>query len=98
MDRKNLNISLNVGLYLAFLGLLFTGIHLGWTTARGMQNHAWEELHEKLALLFTVGALAHLWLHWAWIKAVVLGGANGRLWLGAAGLGLVLALTLPWVL
>lgn len=98
MDRKTFNIWLNVGLYLAFLGLVFTGIRLGWTTARGMQKHTWQEVHEKLALLFTVGALAHLSLHWAWIRAVLLNGVNGRRWLGLAGSGLVLALALPWFL
>ena len=98
MDKVKLNKVLNITLYCAFLGLVFTGILLAWALPHGASKHEWAEIHEKLAIVITLGVLAHLWLHWAWIRSFFNLNQRRKAGLWIAALGLALALLLPWVL
>lgn len=91
----------NAALYLVTCALIGTGLMLelrmdeedGPARILGMGQDDWGELHFCIAIGFVALALLHLFLNWAWIKALVT-KAKWPVPALAVGLALVLALLL----
>jgi len=119
MTRHSVNVALNTLLFAALVSLALSGFVMDFAFEHGhghgqgqggqwlgVSRHGWQELHSICAYLFVGASLAHLYLHWAWIRQVLLGGPGAsalRRSAGMAGLGLAVALlasalTLPFLL
>jgi uncharacterized BrkB/YihY/UPF0761 family membrane protein len=101
-----LNRALNLLLYLNFCILSGTGLLLwlrlphrqGGPTrpeAFGLGRHEWGDLHSWLSVLFIALIVAHLVLHWKWLRTVAAKQHPALLWGGLmAGLAILLAFLL----
>ena len=69
----------------------------------GLTRHEWGEIHFFIAMAFVVLLVAHLVLHWSWIKATAFGvkGCPRSLTRKIIALGMLLfaifVLLLPWI-
>ena len=83
-SRVNLGLDLTIGL--AFLAEAVSGFvlwfalpHVGFQGGRGLgvastfllSRAAWLAIHDWAAVLISMGILAHVALHWAWIQCVL---------------------------
>ena len=86
MNKSRVNLGLDLAIGLAFLAEAVSGFvlwfalpHVGFQGGRGLgvantfllSRVAWLAIHDWAAVLISVGILAHVALHWAWIKCVV---------------------------
>ena len=90
MARGTIHWILDVGLFLAFLALLLTGLLMAFTlppgsggaTVWGWTRHEWGDLHFWIALAALTLVATHLALHWNWVHIV-----TRKLFTRAAGPG-----------
>lgn len=77
MKRNTLNFLLDGALALLMLGLLGTGLLMRFVLPPGSgrhrlvwgwNRHDWGDVHWWLVIVFLVVLLAHLALHWQWIR------------------------------
>jgi len=86
MNKSRVNLGLDLTIGLAFLAEAISGFvlwfalpHVGFQGGRGLgvastfllSRTAWLAIHDWAAVLISAGILAHVALHWSWIKCVV---------------------------
>ncbi|HPS54087.1 MAG TPA: DUF4405 domain-containing protein [Sedimentisphaerales bacterium] len=75
MNRPKLNFIIDIAMFVAMLGLIWTGI-LIWTvlpsghglTLWGLNKHEFGEIHTYFGVALLVLSGLHLWLHWGWFS------------------------------
>lgn len=78
MKKTDANFLIDLTSFLAFLGLIMTGLVLfialphgsGKAVIWGMTRHEWGDVHFWLAVGFVVLMGIHLVLHWNWVKCM----------------------------
>jgi hypothetical protein len=75
MKKKSLNFWINIGIFIDFILVVFTGIvlrefsvDLSGCTVLGVPRKELADLHWVLSLSIIVFIFAHLVLHWGWAK------------------------------
>jgi len=75
MTRKSINFWIDIGIFMAFILAVFTGIvlrefpvDLSGCTVLGVPRKELADLHWVLALSMILCIFAHLVLHWSWAK------------------------------
>lgn len=113
MRKAHLNFLIEILTMLALIGLLATGALLEWRlppgregghglTWLGYTRHGWGDVHFWLGVAFIVLLVAHIWMHWRWIRGMVRGRDARRARLRMAGLAaaivvLLALLAVPWL-
>jgi uncharacterized membrane protein (UPF0182 family) len=76
MKKTATNFSMDILLFIVLLSQSFTGIilhrvpsELSDNTVLGLTRYTWGTLHWVVSLLFVVVILAHIILHWSWMKS-----------------------------
>lgn len=108
-DKAKRNFWVDVATAFVFAAMLSTGILLEWVlvpgrfggrglTWLGLDRHAWGDVHFWLAVALVGLIVAHVVLHWTWVKACwkrCLGSARSvRTWVAVALLATLVALPL----
>ena len=80
MKKTDTKYWLDVILFIAMFGLVFTGVIMAFFTSSGpyveeiskyfmkLHRHQWGIIHFYFALVFSVLIIIHLILEWTWIK------------------------------
>ncbi len=82
MSRSSLNAIVDAAAFAAFVFLAATGAVIRYvlppgtghfSTLWGMDRHEWGNVHFWIAVALMVAIAIHVYLHWAWVVAVVKG-------------------------
>lgn len=70
MNKKKINLSIEVLIFMTFLFLAVTGLVFRFAPAERQVEQPWLILHYWIGMLMLGSIAVHLVLHWQWIKAV----------------------------
>jgi hypothetical protein len=75
MEKSKINFWLDMAVFIDFVGVIFTGVLLHRFPPEtkenlilGINRYDWGDLHWVLCLALITLTIAHLVLHWSWIK------------------------------
>jgi hypothetical protein len=104
--RATINRVLDLLLYFEFCALTGIGLMLAWRLPPGSQGgrgltvldmcrHEWGDIHLWVGIAFIATVVAHLLMHWKWLKTVASRMRSWPLWGGLlAGVAVVLVFVL----
>lgn len=84
MRKSEINFTIDIAAFLAFVFLISTGFLIYWILPAGsgklaiwgMTRHDWGNIHFGIAVVFLTLIGVHIVLHWNWIKSMIEGKKN----------------------